>query len=318
MARILVTGGAGRLGRHVVAEIAPHHEVTVLDHIAPASDLPSIQASILDRDAMAPAFTGQEAVIHLAAHDADAADRVDETEFLRTNVEGTFNVFYLARRAGVRRFVHCSSVAALNISHENPPEYLPIDQNHPCRPTGAYGLSKQMGEQVARRFAMFGDMEIVCLRPTLVVYDWVVHTLITTSATVDGPPVPAVPKKPEWQGYDEVIPGSRSWVSGFDAGRAFRAAVECTDPGFGPWFVAATDNHTHLPTLQLVEREFGPLPEDHAPERFAADPRASIYDIGPTTAALGWEPRERWAEVIARLFGPDGLDDPRPLEELFP
>jgi nucleoside-diphosphate-sugar epimerase len=316
MARILVTGGAGRLGRHVVAEISPHHDVTVLDHIAPTADLPNMQASILDRDAIAPAFEGQETVIHLAAHDADAD--ASENGFIRTNVEGTFNVFDLARRAGVRRLVHCSSVAALNISHENPPEYLPIDRNHPCRPTGAYGLSKQMGEAVARRFAMFGDMEIVCLRPTLVVYDWIVHTLITTSATVDGPPVPAMPKKPEWQGYDEVIPGSRSWVSGFDAARAFRAAVECPDPGFGPWFVAASDNHTHLPTLHLVEREFGAIPQDNAAERFAADPRASIYDTRPTTAALGWEPQERWADVIARLFGPDGLDDPRSLEDLFP
>jgi hypothetical protein len=53
-------------------------------------------------------------------------------------------------------------------------------------------------------------------------------------------------------------------------------------------------------------------------ERFAADSRASIYDIGPTTAAIGWEPQERWADVITRLFGPDGIDDPRSLEELYP
>lgn len=316
MTRVLVTGGAGRLGRHVVAELRPHHEVTVLDLTAGPEDLPSVAASILDRPAMAPAFEGQDTVIHLAAHDADT--EVDENAFIRTNVEGTFNVFDLARRACVRRFVHCSSVAALNISDENPPAHLPIDPDHPGRPTGAYGLSKQMGEFVARRFAMFGDMEIVCLRPTLVVYDWIVHTLITTSATVDGPPVPAMPIKPEWHGYDEVIPGSRSWVSALDAAGAFRAAMERPAPGFGPWFIAATDNHTHLPTLELVEREFGGLPEQHAPERFATDPRASIYNIAPTTAAFGWAPQERWADVVARVLGPDGLDDSRTLEELFP
>ncbi len=316
MTRVLVTGGAGRLGGHVVAELRPHHEVTVLDHAAGPADLPSMTASILDRTAMAPAFEEQDAVIHLAAHDADA--EVDENAFIRTNVEGTFNVFDLARRAGVRRFVHCSSVAALNISDENPPARLPIEPEHPGRPTGAYGLSKQMGEFVAQRFAMFGDMEVVCLRPTLVVYDWIVHTLITTSATVDGPPVPAEPIKPGWQGYDEVIPGSRSWVSATDAACAIRAAMEYPAPGFGPWFVAATDNHTHLPTLALVAREFGVLPAQHAPERFAADPRASIYNIAPTTGAFGWKPRERWAGVVARVLGPDGLDDPRSLEELFP
>lgn len=318
MTRVLVTGGAGRLGRHVVAALLPDHDVTVLDLAAPAGDLPMVRASILEREAMAPAFEGQEVVVHLAAHDADAEDRVDESDFLRTNVEGTFHVLDLARRAGVRRVVHCSSVAALNISDENPPAYLPIDADHPGRPSRAYGLSKQAGELVCRRFAMLGGMEIVCLRPTLVVYDNVVHTLITTSATVDGPPLPAMPKRPEWQGYDELIPGSRSWVSGPDAGHAFRAAVTCPEPGFGPYFVAATDNHTHLPTLDLVAREFGVTPPLRDAARFADDPRASIYDIGPTTAALGWTPEERWADLVRRVLGSDGLDDPRPLDLLFP
>ncbi len=316
MTRVLVTGGAGRLGRHVVAELLPHHEVTVLDRISGTGDVAHVEASILDREAMAAAFEGQAAVIHLAAHDGDAS--VGENDFIRTNGEGTFNVFDLARRAGVRRFVHCSSVAALNISRANPPAYLPIDADHPGRPTGAYGLCKQMGELVARRFAMFGDMEITCLRPTLVMWDDFIHAVMTTSASIDGPPLPAMRPRPEWRTLNKVIPGSRSWVTGYDAARAFRAALERPHHGYRTYFVAAADNHSPLATLRLVAREFGVSPELRDPTRFETDPRASIYDIAPTTAALGWRPQERWRDAVARIFGPDGLDDHRPLEEIYP
>ena len=51
-----------------------------------------------------------------------------------------------AEAANVRRTVVCSSVAAYNISAENPPRYLPVDVDHPAAPITAYGLSKQTGE----------------------------------------------------------------------------------------------------------------------------------------------------------------------------
>ena len=123
----------------------------------------------LNRSELAPAIHGHDAVLHLVAHDADA--NASETDFIRTNVEGTWNVFDLARAASVARFVHCSSVAALNISLENPPRHLPVDVTHTAAPREAYELSTLMGEAIARRFAALGDMSVISLRPTLVMYD---------------------------------------------------------------------------------------------------------------------------------------------------
>ena len=72
MKRVLVTGGAGRLGRYVVDELVGDYEVTVLDRVAPKVDIAFVTADIRDRSALQPVFQGQDAVIHLSIHDAAA------------------------------------------------------------------------------------------------------------------------------------------------------------------------------------------------------------------------------------------------------
>ncbi len=302
MKRVLVTGGAGRLGRYVVAELVDDYEVTVIDRTAPGTDVAFVSADILDRSALGAAICRQDAVIHLAAHDADA--EASETEFVRTNVEGTWNVFDVARAADVPRFVHCSSVAALNISPENPPQHLPVDPDHVGRPVGAYGLSKLMGEAIARRFAMLGDMSVVCLRPTLVMYDWIVHTIAYHNAKIDGGPEPGSAHDPAWPDWGEALPGSRSFVTARDAARGFRAALECPSEAFSLMFLSAADTYSPLPTRDVVAREFGVTPPLKNATLYRDDPRASIYDIAPTAAALGWRPLETWDDVTRRVLEP--------------
>ena len=301
MKRVLVTGGAGRLGRYVVDELVGDCEVTVLDRIAPTADVAFVAADILDRSALQPVLRGQDAVIHLAAHDADAG--ASETQFIQTNVEGTWNVFDLARSAGVARIVHCSSVAALNISPENPPEYLPVDTAHLAAPVEAYGLSKLMGEAIARRFAALDAMEVVCLRPTLVMYDRIVHTVARTNAAVDGGPTPGPATDPEWQEFGEALPGSRSFVTPSDAARGFRAALERPLKGYSVFFLSAAETYSPLSTLDVVKREFGVTPTLRDAALYDDNPRASIYDIGASESGLGWRPRETWAEIVSRLLG---------------
>ena len=97
-----------------------------------------------------------------------AAVNASEEQFFHTNVQGLWNVLDAAATAGVRRTVVCSSVAAYNISRENPPRSLPVDVDHPLAPVTAYGLSKQVGEVVAKSFAQAGSMQLCCLRPALV------------------------------------------------------------------------------------------------------------------------------------------------------
>ena len=145
MKRVLVTGGSGRLGSFVVRALIDSYQVTVLDLAKPTESCEFVIGSVLDRAVLTQALHGQDAVIHLAA--LDAAVSATDAEFMRVNVEGTWNLFECAHSAGIGKVVHYSSVAALNISRHNPPRYLPVDATHPADPQDGYGLSKLIGEK---------------------------------------------------------------------------------------------------------------------------------------------------------------------------
>jgi dihydroflavonol-4-reductase len=115
--RALVTGAAGFIGSHVVAELVrAGAEVRALDR-APASDrgrfppagVEPVEADVLDRDALLRAMRGCDAVFHLAA--VYSYSRAHARAMQAVNVGGTRAVLDAAARAGVRRVVHTSSCA---------------------------------------------------------------------------------------------------------------------------------------------------------------------------------------------------------------
>jgi len=302
--RVLVTGGSGRLGMFVVDELRPHHQVTVLDRQASAADVPFIKADIEDRAAMARAFEGIDAVVHLAA--LDQGVKASDEDFFRINVQGLWNVLEFAEQAGVKRVVATSSVVAANISRAHPPRYLPVDVEHPAAPVNAYGISKRAGEVVAEAFARRSAMEVISLRPSWVLRDECVHGLALAMARAESTPPPDVATiDPAWESRDEAPRGTCSFVSSRDAARAFRAAVTAEVDGYETCFVTAADTHSALPTSELMQREFDDLPEVRDPGLYSHDPRASAYDIAHTHRVLGWQPEERWADIQARVLGPD-------------
>lgn len=105
---VLITGAAGGVGKAVVRALAARgHRVTGLDRLASPDVDHSIEADILDRDAVAEAARGQDAIIHLAAT-PDEADFVDA--LLEPNVRGLYHVADAARANGVGKLVLASSV----------------------------------------------------------------------------------------------------------------------------------------------------------------------------------------------------------------
>jgi len=297
--RILVTGGSGRLGRYVVDELLPHYQVTVLDRLPPTQDVPFIEANIEDRDALAGAFTNMDAVIQLAALDlgTDAAENL----FFQVNVQGLWNVLEFAEAAKVQRTVVCSSITAMELNRAQPPKYLPVDTHHPAAPAHAYAISKLAGEVIAEAFSRRSAMEVLCLRPAYIVRDASVYSLAQLIATADNTQLPPPMTDPSWEPQRKERPGSRSFISPGDAARCFRAALEAQVTEFEIFNVTAADTYSALDTLDVVRREFGSAPEVRDPDLYAHDPRASIYDISRTRDVLGWEPRERWADVMARV-----------------
>lgn len=163
--RVLVTGGAGFIGSHIVERLlARGHLVTVVDdlsagrreHLPPQVELHTL--SIHD-GALVDRCAGADVVVHAAAQTSVATSVATPSHDARANVEGTIRTLDAAIRSRVRRFVYISSAAVYG-----PPVSLPIDEAHPTGPISPYGLSKLAGEQYTRLLAEAAGMPWIALR----------------------------------------------------------------------------------------------------------------------------------------------------------
>src|SRR5262245_39265453 len=290
--RVLVTGGTGRLGRFVLAELGRHYRVAVLDRDAATG--PDFAVDVLDLASLVGAMQGQHAVVHLAA--VDASVPAPAAAIFDTNVRGTWNVLEAAHATGLRHAVICSSVSALGIdftSPRTPPVYLPIDEAHPLQPTQAYGLSKQLDEAIAQSFARRGAMAVTCLRPAWVMFPETLASLVgrLRQGRESGPP-------PAGQ---EPLPLLRGYVDPEDVARAFRLVLARPAAPGDTFFITASDTFESQPTLRHLEQLYGVLPEVRKPDVYRHNPHASVYDTSRAREVLGWMPSVTWADLVARV-----------------
>jgi len=152
--RIVVTGGAGRLGRSVVTVLAEAgHEVVSIDR-AVADGLPvrQLEADLLDAAATRALFAElrPEAVVHLAAISVPFS--LPDPEIFATNTGLAFSVLEgaLAAEAGSLLLASSPTVIGYGAPAGWSPDYLPIDEAHPVAPWNGYALSKVAIEELAR------------------------------------------------------------------------------------------------------------------------------------------------------------------------
>jgi UDP-glucose 4-epimerase len=166
--RILVTGGAGFIGSHLVDRLAARNEVTILDDLSTGSlrklaDAPSTvrlkRASILQTDILRKAMEGQRLVYHLAAKTSVPESVAKPREYWETNVVGTVQVLRAAADAGVRRVVFVSSAAV----YGNSPE-MPKVESMRAAPASPYATTKMVGEFACEEIREVAKIETVVLR----------------------------------------------------------------------------------------------------------------------------------------------------------
>lgn len=278
--RVAITGGSGRLGRYVAREIAATRAVTVLDRVPTPDGHPFVQANIMDLAGLERALAGHDAVIHLAGIDMDFDVAEDET--VRVNTLGTWHMLQAAEKLGIRRVVLCSSSCASGVNEARadfPPEYLPVDEAHPNRPNTGYGVSKliveQMGDAFARR-----DMEVLCLRPTLVMFQDIVAGVIARAV-------------------DPALRTMFYYVTPEDTAQAFRLALDAEKPAPGAYFITADDSCHPGATRDWLRERYGwtPPPTDEA--RYRDNPRASVFSNKRARDLLGFKPGSNWQEIVA-------------------
>jgi UDP-glucose 4-epimerase len=164
---VLVIGGAGYIGSHVVKELNKQgHKVTVFDNLSSGlrqnlfKQNGFIHGDILIKEQLDRAFAqGFDAFIHLAAFKAAGESMVSPEKYSVNNITGTLNIINSAVEHGCKRMVFSSSAAVFG-----EPQYLPIDEAHPKNPENYYGFTKLKIEEFMAWYEKLRGLKFAALR----------------------------------------------------------------------------------------------------------------------------------------------------------
>lgn len=288
--RILVTGGAGFIGSHIVeAYLAGGHDIAVVDSLWPHGggrrehvppDVRFYQMDITD-PALEDVFAHErpEVVNHQAAQHSVKISTDDPLLDARVNVLGLLNILENCRGFGVRKIIFASSGATYGT-----PARLPLNEQTPQVPEAPYGITKMAAEHYLRYYRAAHGLDYTALRYGNIygprqdpngeagVIAIFAHRLLTDQ-----------PIRIDWDGEQ-----TRDYVYVGDAARASVLALQrgagqtiCLGTG-----VATSVNDLYRRLVRLIGRE---TPTTHAPRR-PGDVHDAYFDCARARAVLGWEP----------------------------
>jgi nucleoside-diphosphate-sugar epimerase len=305
---VLVTGGAGYFGSTLIEAVRARGDaVRVLDIASNPSlppDVEYIHGDIRDRDAVARACHGVEAVHHCVAQVPLARDRA---LFVSVNAEGTRVLLDEAGRAGVRKVVHVSSSAVFGV-----PERNPVTADTPPRPREAYGRAKLDAEHECAR-AVAGGLDVTIIRPRTILghgrlgifqilFDWVRNGL-NVPVLGDGSNVYQFVHAADLADACLRAAGTRGPAT-FNIGAARFGTMRETLEALVAH--AATGSRVvSLPKAPAVATmklssvlRLSPL----APYHWLMYGESMYFDVEPARTALGWEPRYSNDEMMIEAY----------------
>jgi nucleoside-diphosphate-sugar epimerase len=283
MALVVVTGGAGKLGRACVDELVRHGwDVVVLDRVPPPEgSAVFVPIDLTDYAQVLDAMLGveerydrPEALVHLAAIPAPGI-APDHQTFIN-NISCTWNVVSAARRAGVTNIVWASSETVLGLPFETPPPYIPVDEGYPPRPESTYSLVKTLEETMAVQLCRWNpQLKMIGLRFSNVM------------EPADYARFPS---------FDND-PASRKWnlwgyIDARDGAQAVRLALESDLTGTEIFIIANADTVMSRPNADLI-KEFYPRVE----VRGDVGEHDTLLSIDKARRLLGYRPAYGWRET---------------------
>ncbi|MGV3466584.1 MAG: NAD-dependent epimerase/dehydratase family protein [Heyndrickxia sp.] len=168
MMRVVVTGGCGFIGSHIVDKlIDEQHEVMIVDNLVTGNlqNIAHLNVNVVDCDIRDPIFIKAiedfqpDAIIHQAAQVSVQKSVQDMQYDAEINIQGSLRVIDVAKSTGVKKVIFASSAAVYG-----KPQSLPIDENHPIQPLSPYGLSKYTVEQYLRLAKSLHSVNYTILR----------------------------------------------------------------------------------------------------------------------------------------------------------
>jgi UDP-glucose 4-epimerase len=180
--RILVTGGAGFIGSHLVDRLAAEgHQIRVIDNLssgrlenlAHRRDVEVIIGDLKNPQDVQKAVRGVDAVFHFAANPEVRVSTTNPDIHFNENVVATFNLLEAMRKNDVTQLVFASSSSVYG-----EPDEIPVDENAPLRPVSVYGASKAACEHLIHAYAKLYGFRAVALRYANVVGPRLRHGVI--------------------------------------------------------------------------------------------------------------------------------------------
>ncbi len=300
--RVLVTGGAGFIGSHLVDRLAQDNDVTVLDDFSVGSvenlsEVPRqvtvLRGDIRDAATVADAVARAQVVFHLAVAclRASIADPMGSHE---VNTLGTLNLLLAARASALERFVYVSSSEVYGTAIRPP-----MNEDHPLRPTTPYAATKLAGESYTLSFCRTYGLRAMVVRP---------FNAYGAREHADGPSGEVIPRfvaramagKPLIVFGDGLQTRDFTWVQ--DTARGVVLAAEC-DALLGDVVnVGRGEEVSILRVAHLVQELVGcKLPIEHREER-PGDVRRHLCDTTRARSLLGFLAGVGIEEGLARYI----------------
>ncbi|MFD1597514.1 NAD-dependent epimerase/dehydratase family protein [Halobellus rarus] len=294
---VLVTGGAGFIGSHLVEHLVDDNEVRVLDNLSTGSreNLPAdaelIVGDVRSTDDLSRATRDIDVVFHQAAQVSVERSINDPTESFSSNIEPTIDVLELARKRDFRVIV-ASSCAIYG-----DPEYTPIDESHRTEPNSPYGLEKLTVDRYTQLYNELYDIETVALR--------YFNVYGPRQSVGDYSGVISVFREQANAGEDLTVEGdgqqTRDFVHVDDIVRANMYAAETKETGYA--YNVGTGSATSIRELAEIIQDLSDSTPDivHIAER-KGDIEESEADLTKIQNKLGFEPRVPLKEGLRSLM----------------
>lgn len=171
--KVLVTGAAGFIGSHLSEFLVQKgFEVKAfvrynskngwgwLDESPLKENIEVYSGDIRDFDAVKDAMKGIDAVFHLAALIGIPYSYISPLAYIKTNIEGTYNILQAARELDIQRIIHTSTSEIYGTA-----QYVPIDEKHPVNPQSPYAATKSGADQLALTFHRSFGLPVTIIRP---------------------------------------------------------------------------------------------------------------------------------------------------------
>lgn len=172
MKTVLVTGATGFVGREVTRQLVGlGKEVTAVGRTKPEENISFIKADLTDEEGLKKALEGKtfDCIMHIASLPGDTGN---PQEMVSVNVNGCLNILEYARQSKSVRVVIASSISAYEwypATKFCSPDYMPVDEEHPCRPRDMYSTTKRMQELLAVTYYKQYGVSTTVLRLTAVI-----------------------------------------------------------------------------------------------------------------------------------------------------